>query len=375
MKPLSTATYLRNNKRKVLPGLISMIFSVFLVYFFSILLYSTTNAIKLSTMNLVERATLVSSNTKEPISESIIEKLRSNENCGDIIPIISSAGSFKYNSAFGGMTVDSYNIYPQYEEKLLDIFELKLVEGKLPSPDSKEIAVPLKYAKQNKLKVGDYIGKDPELNAFFNKKYKISGILDGPVITGFTAEPNEAADPDRTHLYSLVYSLKDRNNRAINDELVNAAGKNIKVIDYETTKNEMEPIGKSMNSLAYILDFIIIIVLGISLSNLNYIVFLNRRNEFAVMTAIGYKKSTLYKKLLKENLTLYSVGFAAGILFTIVVVELLNVAVWMPNGQYVSSIEPAHMATAFIVPVVVAFINMISPLRELKSMTYECLSI
>jgi putative ABC transport system permease protein len=161
----------------------------------------------------------------------------------------------------------------------------------------------------------------------------------------------------------------------INDELTSIKENKVTIMDYKSAYDQMSEVLMAMNSLKFILNFIVIIVLCISIGNLNYILFLNRKDEFGILTAIGYKKTTLYMKLLKENIVLNLLGFIVGIVFTIIVVELLNIVVFEPKGQYVYSFHVGSMLTAFLIPLAVTISNMISPLRTLKAMDYECLKI
>lgn len=374
MKPLSTVTYLKSNAKKVLPGFVCMALGVFLIYFFSTILYSSIYGLSQSSLNMLEKVTSLSSNTKDPISDKTLNKIESCSNVEYIIPVISDIGSFEYRSPFGSVGTESFNIFEEDIPKVLRIFDMKLVEGKLPSANSNELLIPLKVAKQNKIKIGDCIGKNPDLNVILNKKYKVCGIVDGSVNVMLTTNAGNVKREEALKL-GLIFSLKNKNNKSINDELLSMKEKNVTIIDYKSAYDQMDESLKVMNSLKFILNFIVIIVLCIAIGNLNYILFLNRKDEFAILTAIGYKKTTIYKKILKENIALNLLAFIVGIVFTIIVVELLNIVVFEPRGQYVYSFHIRSMSTAFLVPFFVSISSMISPLRNLKAMDYECFSI
>lgn len=374
MKPLSTVTYLKNNVKKVLPGFVCMSLGVFIIYFFSIILYSSILQINRSSLNMFEKATSVESNTKEPIPDKILNKIEGCSNVEYIIPIINNIGNFRYKSPFGDISTEGFNVFEEDIPKILKAFDIKLVEGKLPSANSNELLIPLKLAKQNKIKIGDYLSKDPDLNVILNKRYKVCGIIDGTVDTMLTTNSGHTKREEVLN-QSLIFSLKNGNNKMINDELTAMKESKVTIIDYKSAYEEMNEVLRVVNSLKYTLNFIVITVLCISLSNLNHILFSNRKGEFAILIAIGYKKTTIYKKLLKENITLNLLAFIFGITFTIIAVELLNIVVFKPNGQYVYSFHVGSIFTAFLVPLFVFISNMISPLRNLKAMDYECLNI
>ncbi len=374
MKPLSTVTYLKNNAKKVLPGFICMALGVFIIYFFSIILYSSILQINRGSLNIFEKVTSVRSNTKDPMPDKILNKIEEASNVEYIIPIINNIGSFRYKSPFGDISTEGFNVFEEDIPKILKAFDIKLVEGKLPSANSNELLIPLKIAKQNKIKIGDYLSKDPDLNVILNRRYKVCGIIDGTVDTMLTTNAGYAKR-EEVLKQSLMFSLKNKNDKMINDELTAMKESKVTIIDYRSAYDELNELFKIMNSLKFILNFIVISVLCISLGNLNHILFSNRKDELAILIAIGYKKTTIYKRILKENITLNLLAFIFGITFTIIAVELLNITVFKPNGQYVYSFHLGSIFTAFLVPLFVSISNIISPLRDLKAMDYEYLNI
>ena len=372
MKPLSAYTYIRNNLKKVFPSFISITLGVFLVYLLSLLLYSSVLGINLVGLNLTERGTLLSSNTPQGFSEEIMNKLEKGIADKSVLPVIPNVGSFMYSSPFGDMSGESYTVYPEDLSRLMEFLDLTLVEGALPGENEGEVLVPLRFAKQNNVEIGDLIGKNLDINADLHKEYRICGLTDGPVMV-FLASDTDSMGRDEAAKHSVLISVR------ANPELSQAMGdledKSVSVIDRQSIGEEMGQIQATYNSLSFSLDFLIILVLCISIGNLNYISFLNRKHEYAVLAAIGYRKSFLYLKLLKENLVTCLLGFGAGIAFTILVVELLNQAVWLPQGKYVSSFEPRYIIVALVVPAVVSVASMLSSLRELRKINHESLKI
>lgn len=374
MKPLSSRTYLKNNVKKVIPSFICMTLGIFLIYFFSITLYSGIYGIKQGSLDMLEKATNVTSNTKDPIPDKTLNKIKECNNVEYIIPIVNVIGRFQYKSSFGEMSTEVFNVFEEDIPKFLKIFDMKLVEGKFPSSNNNELLISLKVAKQNKIKIGDCIGKNPDLNVTLNKKYKVCGIIDGPINAMLTTNAGNIKREEALK-HDLIFTLKNQNNKSINDELTSMEESKVTIIDYKSAYNQLDEILKSITSLSSILNLIIIVVLCISIGNLNYILFLNRKDEFSILTAIGYKKKDLYIKLLKENITLNLLGFIFGIIITIIITKLLNIIIFQPKGQYVYSFQLKSIFTAFLIPAAVSITNMLSVLRKLKIMNYDCLNL
>lgn len=373
MKPLSSRSYLKNNIKKVIPSFICMALGVFLIYFFSITLYSGIYGIKQGSLDMLEKVTNITSNTKDPIPDKTLDKIKNCSNVEHIVPIIGVVGGFQYKSPFGQMSTEAFNVFEVDVPRLLQIFDMKLVEGKLPSPNRNELLIPLKIAKQDKIKIGDYIGKNPDLNVTLNKKYKVCGIIDGPINAMLTTNAGNIKREEALK-HNLIFSLKNENNKAINDELTSMGESKITIMDYKSACNQLDEILNAITSLRSILNLIIIVVLCISIGNLNYILFVNRQGEFNILAAIGYKKRDLYVKLLKENITLNLLGFIFGIIVTIITTKLLNIIIFQPKGQYVYSFHLKSIFTAFLIPVAVSTTNMLSILRRLRTMNYDCLN-
>ncbi|MBV7275378.1 ABC transporter permease [Clostridiaceae bacterium UIB06] len=373
MKPLSSRSYLKNNVKKVLPSFTCVALGVFLIYFFSITLYSGIYGIKQGSLDMLEKVTNIASNTKDPISDKALDKIKNCNNVEYIVPIIGVIGGFQYKSPFGQISTEAFNVFEEDIPRLLQIFDMRLLEGKLPSPNKNELLISLKISKQDKIKIGDYIGKNSDINVTLNKKYKVCGIIDGPINTMLTTNSGNTKREEALK-HNLIFSLKNENNKTINDELESMGESTITIMDYKSAYNQLNEIIRAITSLSFILNLIVIIVLCISIGNLNYILFLNRQYEFKILAAIGYKKKDLYIKILKENITLNILGFTFGIIVTIITIKLLNIIIFQPKGQYVYSFHLKSIFTAFLIPVSVSTTNMLSTLRKLRAMNYDCLN-
>jgi len=137
-------------------------------------------------------------------------------------------------------------------------------------------------------------------------------------------------------------------------------------MEYYSISKQIDEILNSMNALSYMLNMIIILVLCISLGNLNYINFVNRKYEFGVLLAIGYKKSTLYFKLWKESVTVCLLGYIGGILLSMLLAFILNLAVLYPVGKFISLWSISGAGMALFIPIFVSFLSLIAPVKELR---------
>ncbi|MBU3143377.1 ABC transporter permease [Clostridium sp. CF012] len=366
MNPLSTFNYIKNNISKTLPILIAMMVSVLLIYTFSLVTKSSIEMIKLVATNVFSKYTIVSSNNEEPIPKDYLDRITNDNNVGHIIPLISEYGSLQYSNIFGGMSINVLNFYEKDISSVIDTLNVKLIEGSIPRLNKNEIIIPKKYALQNKLKTGDYIGSEVSDTYAVKGKFKVSGITDGPVMLAVVSDNKDGVPRDTVIKHSIVFSIKDILDKDLISYLSKKTPKNVVIMDYYNMSKQIDEVLNSMNGLSYMLNIIIIIVLCISLGNLNYINFLNRKYEFGVLSAIGYKKSALYFKLWKENATVCLLGYIGGILLSTCAAFILNLTVLYPSGKFIPLWSISGAVIALMIPILVSFLSLLAPIKELR---------
>ena len=374
MKPLSSFNYIKSNVKKVLPSFISTILSVFLIFIFGLLLYGSVETFDKVGTNIFKKGTIIYSNSDEnPLSDKMREYIYNDDNVKDIIPMIGTNNSFNHNAAFGNVGINSNIFYSEDVETVLKNFDIKLLEGAIPGNNKDEILLPEEMVKQYNLKVGDYIDNKTNKSIRVAKTYKLVGITKGNVWIPIVCDVGNLKREEALK-YGIMFFFKDTNNMKINDKIIDLKENNVVIQEYKTIKDEIDQMIKGINLLYIFLDIVIILVLIISLSNLNYIVFLNRKNEFAILETIGISKSKLKKKLFKENFLVCLIGFVVGILINMFITFILNVTIWEPKGQHLAIFRLTSFLVALIVPVTVSIFSMISSIKELKKLNMNSLN-
>ena len=266
----------------------------------------------------------------------------------------------------GTMTFSTLNFYEKDIPTLINTLDLKLIQGALPVENMDEIIIPKKLALQNKLKVGDYIGSEVSSNYEVKGKFRISGITDGPVMLAMISDNKQNISRDKVINRSLMFSVKNVKDKSLINYLSESTPKNILIFDFYSITGQLTDLLNSLNALSYLLTIIIIFVMCISLGNLNYINFVNRKYEFGVLSAIGYKKSSLYFKLWKENSFVCLIGYIGGILLTTLVAFLLNTILLLPNGKFIPLWNTSGIVISLCIPVFVSILSIIAPIKELR---------
>ncbi|MBC8059057.1 MAG: ABC transporter permease [Clostridiaceae bacterium] len=366
MNPLSTFKYIKSNMRKTLPILISMLVGVFLIYLFSLITKSTSEMVNITQTNFFNKYTTVYSNNEEALPQNLLDRVSLDSNVTYVLPYKPVDGYLSYTAAFGGISISILNLQGEDIPKLLESLSLNLIQGVLPKKNAEEVIIHKRYALQNKLKVGDYIGSEVSLTYGLKGKYKISGIVDGPTMINIINEEKEKGTKDKILKQAILIRVKDIKNKDLINYLTKNAPKNIVITDYDSIYKQMIDMLSILDTLAVSLTGCIILVLCISLGNLNYISFLNRKYEFGVLSAIGYKKTSLYFKLWKENSYVCLIGYVAGIIVTTIIAVILNIAVFEPNGKLIPIWSASGVLTALCIPIFVSFLSLIAPVKELR---------
>ncbi|MBU3092280.1 FtsX-like permease family protein [Clostridium sp. CF011] len=366
MNPLSPFKYIKNNTSKILPILMSIMVGVLLIYFYSLINKSATELTKITATNIFSKYTTVASNSEEPISKDYLDKITNDNNVDYIVPLIGEYGFLQYSGFLGGMSIDVINFYEKDISRIITTLDMKLIQGRLPRTNKNEIIIPKKYALQNELKTGDYIGSEVSDSYGIEGKFKVSGITDGPVMLAVVSDNKDNVPRSAVMKNSIVFHVKNIKDKNLINYLSKDTPKNILIRDYYSVSKQYDEILKPMNSLSFMLNMIIIVVLFISLGNLNYINFLNRKYEFGVLLAIGYKKSTLYFKLWKENFTVCLLGYICGILLTTFITFILNLTVLYPTGKFIPLWSISGAKVALFIPIIVSFLSLIAPIKELR---------
>lgn len=358
MKPLSALKFITGNPKKTLPAIISLTIGVFLVYFYSLIVVTTVDTCYETNINILKNYTMVYTNNSEELPQAFLDGLKDCRDAGSEIPAYEK-GWLRYKNGLASSSTYVYCLFSEDTEGFLKGIDMKIVSGRLPAQGKNEILLTSKYAAQQGLKAGDYIGSAvSDSYGNLRGKYCICGIMEGHSIFAVTCNIDDGMTREILSKRSFFFNVKDHDSaeiKALEEKLPTTAA----TADYKTIKDYLNSELSAMYMARDFITALMVIVLCIALSNLNSITFSNRRGEFAVLHAMGYKKSRLIRKLWGESAVSCFAGYAAGILFTMLVGELLNLTIYHMQGRELSLFSGSGMAIALIIPFAVSFISLL----------------
>lgn len=358
MKPLSPLLYVKNNFKNVLPIFISMIIGVFLIYFFSLFSATTTKMLHVAAFDIMDQYNVSYVTTDGNLPDNFRNQIMSTQ---DVLPVHMNLPGLPYfRGGLGNTTILTFNMFEEDVPRLLDDLGLKVVEGKLPRNNQNEIAVPVEYALQNNLNVGDVIGTAISEEYALQGKYTICGLIKGNMLFSVSCQPGELSREEVAQ-QGIMYRL-DKLGDINLKQLLKELPDNVLTLSHDYYDNAYSVTINSMNALTYVFTFVMIVVLCIALGNLNIVLYDNRRDELKILHSIGITTRKLVQKLWLENLCVCVAGYLSGVLLTIIIVCIYNNVLLYPNGKALEVIHGQGLVVALTLPVFVSIFSLIPSL-------------
>lgn len=334
MKPLSALNYSKNNKKKLITSVLSIMVAVsflFILQTFIKSLYNTFYEINTNPYNTHIRIFTVEKDRQIP--ESIINELKNNSDVEKIIPFIPYTTRYIVPGSLS--TTDILGVRTEDMEYLMQKHNITLKEGRLPLEGNKEVALDLRVAKNKNVKLGDKIGNSINKNDTLDGEYTVVGLLEEKDFISLmpynpSTMPLKINETSLLQKATLVFPKENKLNRV--DKLVSSYSKS------EVRAFSLSEVLKLFNNYMSILKtldmicIIAIIVMVISVGSSKFVQFYSRKQEFGVLNALGYTKIEIMRKTFMEILLVNTLGFFLGIGFGVLVSFLISIAVFTSIG-------------------------------------------
>lgn len=355
MKPLSPVLYIKKNFKSVVPMLFSMMIGVFLIYFFSLFSATTSKMLHVASFDIMDKYNISYIQREGTLPNEFIMEVMKNQKG---LPIqMNLSGLAYYRGGMGNTTILTFNLLEEDTNKLLDGLDMKLVKGRLPRENQNEIIVPVEYALQNNLRIGDAIGTEVSDEYALQGKYTICGLIQGKVMFSISCQPGNKTR-EEVMKQGIMYRV-DHLNLAKQKQIIAGLSENIITLSRSYYEESYLVTIKSMQALTYVFTFVMIIVLCIALGNLNIVLYDNRKDELKILHSIGITKEKIFKKLWLENFLVCMGGYLAGILFTIFIAWLYNKVLLIPQGKILEVLSFQGLLTAFAMPIFISIFSLL----------------
>lgn len=381
LPPLSALTYYRRNITRTLPIGGAIVISVFLVAAIVTLLNSVDQSIA-TNYGFVQRFSVVASNLERDISPGLRERLVGLRDAKDA-PLGRIVSATPYlvplRTIFGEMPVPVYGIEPDEMPILAGVLKTRLVEGRWPRRNQPEVVMSRAWANAFRVRVGGTITPGNERLPSLPQKQKLVGILDGG---------ENIALADRTYLLLELpeavqrtsYLLIPRNQQSLQQLNVRVqafltqpkkwklSGDDVRFARLYTYSGLVEELRKSLGFLFKFLaiaDALVIGAVALMAGFLANIYFEQRLSEFGLLSAFGFRRERLARRVIVETGSLVVASWLFGLALTWLLFQLFDKYYMEPQGLVLAHLNVLALQYTLPTPFIVGIASLATVLLRL----------
>jgi ABC-type antimicrobial peptide transport system permease subunit len=251
---------------------------------------------------------------------------------------------------------------------LMELYGLKLSEGRLPRQGTNDIVIPWTVAQNRKIRVGDVIGghahpiypNAPNLPS----ELVVSGIFSPAADSWLSFSSLEFIHDhpgDWKSDLSLIVVPK-AGQRAVLDNWLESqiAGERRTVLTHANQQAWWQAAANTLLFTITLMESIVAIVAALALAGLHYLFVAQRQAEFGALYALGFNRLQLIGRITRETLYTTGVAWLAAILGCAVILMYMQYAVYDPVGQKLNFLNPIPWLYTLPVPIAVLAVGAVA---------------
>lgn len=331
MEPLSPWTYGRRNVRKILPTVIILTFVVMLV----VVILSTLAGLRESTLVYTREFddwTLVFPKKDTRLPKALLEDIRAHPATERVID---SRNCFvRVKTLIGPMPFNLRAARREEMDYLMARVGATLREGSMPKTGTSEVALHENIMKANGWTLGREFGIDVDEEDWMPGRFKVVGVLDGPVPIGvcsFEYLNNPLQYAFSAKLWERVVVVAKPGRIAELNAFLRSRGE-AKVYD---KARAVDDVVQGFDRIILVFRFIsitLIVVVAFVVGLINNIFFAQRIDEFAILLAIGHTKRRLFRMVWGETALMMTLSWALGLALGLGLFAAFRGLVLLPHG-------------------------------------------
>lgn len=360
VRPLSTFVFFKRCFSKVFPMLATVSLSVAALYFMAMFVSQLNETVKEASVYSYEKASLIVSG-KGGFSDKDLQTIKSLSK--DLASYTIMLGSVSHKSIVGSTSTDLLMSDEDGAVAIFNHMRFKLLEGKLVALPN-EIVIHEKIAKAYGLRAGDRIERDRE-NWYLNEDVIVTGIYSGKAVMGIGITRAENLAVGGPYISYYICGSREKLNsidRSITEQFANT----YRVYTYENQKVKLKQFNVPMNAMKVFLGVILVIAIGVFLTNITSVQYANRRKELQLLNAIGYTRQQLILKALREIAMASVSGYIVGLILAVLLGLTLNIVFFKDAGTVMPLLLPSSMMIIGLVPIFIILFGMLAPIRHTR---------
>jgi len=313
----------------------------------------------------LRQVTVVSPRAESTVDPAVSAQIRGHADVAGVVP----AMKLRIRVDVPPMAHPSIPLYAVSEsdlETLIGLYGARIQEGRLPRPRSNEIVLSEALAQNRSWHVGDKIGRaygdrdDDELPT----EMIVAGILSSSpgqadLWTGFVSleylSSHEFYAGHSTHMLVLPREGRKSEIDAWLEE--NVASGDTSVRTYDLMQRDYGLAMWALMALFGIIESVIAVVAAVALAILSYTFFIQRRDEFGVLHAIGHSRRRLVLRTARESVSIVLVAWLLSVVLCGIGLVYIQARVFAPKGMTFNLFHPAPWLFTLPLPLAVVAVG------------------
>jgi ABC-type antimicrobial peptide transport system permease subunit len=348
MNPLSPFTYYRRHKWQTLL-LLALVSLMTLGISIMVRLPDSFLEHMYSSESYATRVSLVSA-IGPTLDPDIVSQIRSHPN---VAHVMQEKG---VNVIWPPITGDShlFGVSESDMQALLDTFDLRLKEGRLPWPHSNEMVLSETMAKGAKVWIGDELNSSSSQDwlVAFPSPLVVVGILEDDGTSSQPGPPVGIVSYEYVNNHELFVSpwapgliviAQEGYQAAVGDFLETAISPYAEVRTNRQLVEKLVRVSRNFHLLFGVVDVLVAVAIALVVGMINQIALSKRLAEFGILHALGNSKARLVRRLALETVVVAVLSWIIGLALSWGFFALLKARFYEPNGINLSlaSLTPA----------------------------------
>jgi len=262
---------------------------------------------------------------------------------------------FNINTVFGPFPFVCFGVTDDNRDYLLKrAGDSLLPGGRMPRPGRPEAVISEGLARNKKVKVGDVIASPLDTGTLVAAPAKITlvGILKGPTWMAFTSKQFTDESLAAVPRSLLVTTTDPAQQGRVGDKLFDTLDKfQVQVLSFNNLVKTLRNSLASMYLIMHLVNGTVIFVVALMAGMLSNIYFTQRISEFAVLAAIGLRRSTLVWHAVSETAILTTLGWLLGVAINYGALSAMKGSVFEPRGMLIDPGDPLSYFNTLPIPV------------------------
>jgi ABC-type lipoprotein release transport system permease subunit len=383
--PLAASTYYRRNLTRTLPVGGAIMISVFLIAGIVTLLNSVDRSIT-TNFGFTRHFSILATQLIKEVPPNVAQKARQSPHVSRVITAVPFGRSI--NTVFGQMPIPIYGLDQKDMPFLARLCGNRLGKnnqptvGRWPTPGDAEIVLSRTWAQNLGVKIGDMISPEEENMPTFPQKQKLVGLLDGgdslaivdkdylllelpePVIRPillYIPKSRAALAPLNTHIADLIDTPQQHGLKATDVQY-------LKFFSFERMVDQLRRTLGFLYKFLSIADALVIGAVALLSGFLANIYFEQRLGEFGLLSAFGFRRERLARRVVVETGILVVCGWAIGLFLTWLMFQLLDYFYMRPNGLVLATLDASAVLYTAPIPILVGVASLATVLLRLYRM-------